>query len=86
MSSLSLCVCVSLSLPLFVCTGVLTSENNKLMTPYDVSTNDTVRELMKKEMIKMGEKAKNKKKTVNRIKGGLLRAKMVGKLYVVFLV
>ena len=56
------------------------------MTPYDVSTNDTVRELMKKEMIKMGEKANHKKKTVNRIKGGLLRAKMVGKLYVVFLV
>ena len=77
-------MCVSLSL--LVCTGVLTSENNKLMTPYDVSTNDTVRELMKKEMIKMGEKANHKKKTVNRIKGGLLRAKMVGKLYVVFLV
>jgi hypothetical protein len=60
--------------------GVLNAENNKMMTPLDVATNETTRVLIKKFMDKIGERKKERNKTRNRIKGGLLRAKMVGTL------
>jgi len=60
--------------------GILSSENNKLMTPLDVATNETTRVLIQNLMMLRGEKRKERKKTINRIKGGLLRAKMIGKM------
>ena len=59
---------------------VLALENNKLMTPLDVATNETVQQLIKKELKKHGEKENSRKKGKNRMKAGMLRAKMVGKL------
>ena len=60
--------------------GILNSENNKLMKPLDVATNETTRILIQKHMATHGERKKERKKTVNRIKGGLMRAKMIGTL------
>jgi predicted lactoylglutathione lyase len=60
--------------------GCLSSENNKLLTPLDVATNETIQKLIKKELKRHGEKNHARKKSVARIRGGLLRAKMVGKL------
>ncbi len=60
--------------------GLLTMTNNKLHIPIDVATNETVRELIRREMKRLGASKAKHKKTVNKIRGGLLRARMVGKL------
>jgi hypothetical protein len=60
--------------------GLLTMTNNKLHIPIDVATNETVRELIRREMRRLGASKAKHKKTVNKIRGGLLRARMVGKL------
>ena len=60
--------------------NLLTKANNKLHIPLDVCASETVRALIQKQMQRLGERNVKHKKTVNKLRGGILRAKMVGKL------
>ena len=58
--------------------GVLEMDNNKLHIPLDVASNETVAGIIRREMARLAERDKAHKKTIGRIRGGLMRAKMVG--------
>ena len=53
-------------------------DNNKLHIPLDVATNETVAGIIRREMARLAERDKAHKKTIGRIRGGLMRARMVG--------
>lgn len=55
--------------------GVLDVPNAKELTPIDIAANETVRELIRREMTRLGEKAHTHKKHIKKMKNGLLKAK-----------
>ena len=58
--------------------GLLNIRNNKGHSAIDIGANETVKELIRREMSRLGEKEAERGVTRARLKRGLMKAKMVG--------
>ena len=57
---------------------LLSAKNNKLHTPIDVATNETVRMIIRAEMTLLGELQKERKHVLGKLKKGFAHAKILG--------
>ena len=57
---------------------LLSAKNNKLHTPIDVATNETVRMIIRAEMTLLGELHKERKHVLGKLKKGFAHAKILG--------